>query len=71
MQLRQTGELTQISRLYGFRAAPALNFRKAYKNDATGISAQDKSSADLKKLLTYEDICARREILKLAEFIFS
>lgn len=69
--LKQTGALAQISRLYGFRAAPALNFRKAYQNTTTGVSAQDKSSDGLQNRLTYEDICAKREILKLAEFIFS
>ena len=65
-----------MSRLYGFRAAPPLNFRHPYQNAVSGISAQDKTLSpeffpELAKQLTYEDICAKREILKLAEFIFS
>jgi len=64
-------ELEKISRLHGFRLAPPLNRRLSYQNNATGISAQDKSLPLLKNELTYEDICAKREIVKLAEFIFS
>ena len=76
LPLRQSAELTQMSRLYGFRAAPPLNFRHPYQNAVSGISAQDKALSpeffpELAKQLTYEDICANREILKLAEFIFS
>lgn len=64
-------ELKQKSRLYGYRTPPPLNFRFAYQNITSGISAQDKTSKTLEKTLTYEDICAKREITKLAEFIFS
>lgn len=64
-------DLTQISRLYGFRVAPPLNCRKPFKNNCFGISAQDKTSAEMQKNMTYEDICAKREITKLAEFIFN
>jgi hypothetical protein len=64
-------ELAQISRTYGFRVSPPLNRRIAYQNNITGISAQDKSLPLLKKDLTYDDICAKREITKLAEFIFN
>ena len=57
-------------------AEPPLNFRHPYQNAVSGISAQDKALSpeffpELTKQLTYEDICAKREILKLAEFIFS
>ena len=76
LPLKQSTELAQMSRLYGFRAAPPLNFRKPYQNIVSGISAQDKVVSsevfpELAEQLTYEDICAKREILKLAEFIFS
>ncbi len=64
-------ELIQMSRLYGFRVAPPLNMRTTYKKNITGLSAQDKSSPEFQKMLTYEDICTRREITRLAEFIFS
>lgn len=64
-------ELEKFARTHGFRAAPPLNFRQSYKNNITGISAQDKSLPILKKELTYEDICSKREIVKLAEFIFN
>ena len=64
-------ELLQMSKLYGFRVAPPLNMRAAYKKNITGLSAQDKSAPEFQKMLTYEDICTRREITRLAEFIFS
>ena len=66
-----SAELQKLAAVSGFRAAPPLNYRKAYKNNINGISAQDKSLPILQKDLTYEDICAKREITKLAEFIFS
>lgn len=68
-QLPQT--LKDFSRLHGFRISPALSFRAAYKNNSGGISSQDKTLPAFKNMLTYEDICAKREIIKLAEFIFS
>ena len=66
-----SAELEKFARTHGFRIAPPLNCRKSYQNNISGISAQDKSLPMLKKELTYEDICAKREIVKLAEFIFS
>lgn len=66
-----TPELAKISRMYGFRPTPPLNNRISYQNNISGLSAQDKIAPELQKTLTYEDICAKREILKLAEFIFS
>lgn len=66
-----SSELQELAHTYGFRVAPPLNYRKAYKNNISGISAQDKSLPLLQKDLSYEDICAKREITKLAEFIFS
>ena len=64
-------ELEKISRLHGFRLTPPLNRRLSYQNNISGISAQDKSLPLFKNELTYEDICAKREIINLAEFIFS
>lgn len=64
-------ELSTISRMYGFRVAPPINKRASYLNTFNGISSQDKTYSQLKDNLTYEDICAKREITKLAEFIFS
>lgn len=66
-----TEELKHTAKLYGFRLCPPLNHRKAYTTNHTGLSAQDKTTSKLKKELTYDDICAKREIIKLAEFIFS
>lgn len=66
-----TEELNKTAKMYGFRLCPPLNQRQAYTANTTGISAQDKTTAELKKDLTYDDICAKREIIKLAEFIFS
>lgn len=63
-------ELTQMAKMYGFRVAPPINKRSSYLNTLEGISSQDKTNTMLKNILTYEDICARREIIKLAEFIF-
>ena len=65
-----TKELEAKAKIYGFRLSPPLNYRQSYKNNVCGISAQDKALPLLKKDLTFEDICAKREIVKLAEFIF-
>ncbi len=64
-------DLQALSKMYGFRVAPPINKRLSYLNTLKGISSQDKTLDSLKKDLTYEDICAKREITKLAEFIFS
>lgn len=64
-------ELNKIARMYGFRLPPPLHYRKAYKKNISGLSAQDKVLPELKKQMTFDDICAKREIIKLAEFIFS
>lgn len=66
-----TEKLKKSERIYGFRAAPPLNYRHSYQANKTGISAQDKSLPMFKKDMTYEDICTKQEIVKLAEFIFS
>lgn len=64
-------ELTKISRMYGFRATPPLNHLKSSFNNISGISPQDKTNPLLSNTLSYEDICAKREIINLAEFIFN
>ncbi|MBO5285202.1 MAG: hypothetical protein J6B00_04925 [Alphaproteobacteria bacterium] len=66
-----SAELAAVARTCGFRTTAPLNRRLAYQTVTTGISAQDKSLIELKNTLTYEDICAKRELTKLAEFIFS
>ncbi len=66
-----SAELFQAAKMYGFRLCPPLNRRKAYLTNNRGLSAQDKTATPLKDSLTYDDICAKREIIKLAEFIFS
>lgn len=66
-----TPELVAIARTCGFRVSPPFNRRLPYQKNISGISAQDKSLPELKKYLTYEDICAKREFVKLAEFIFN
>lgn len=63
-------ELINMAKMYGFRVAPPINKRISYLNTLEGISSQDKITSSLKNILTYEDICAKREITKLAEFIF-
>ncbi len=64
-------ELSAMAKLYGFRVSPPINKRNSYLNTLEGISSQDKISETLKNKLTYEDICAKREITKIAEFIFN
>ena len=64
-------ELSAMSKLYGFRVSPPINKRSSYLKTLGGISSQDKISDALKNKLTYEDICAKREITKVAEFIFN
>lgn len=62
--------LENFAKTHGFRLAPPLNNRNPYQNNIHGISAQDKFLPLFEKQLTYEDICAKREIIKLAEFVF-
>lgn len=64
-------KLKKAANLCGYRTAPPLNHRLSYQNNISGISAQDKSLPMFQKDMTYEDICAKKEIIKLAEFIFS
>lgn len=66
-----TPMLVNKAKTCGFRLAPPLSYRKPYFLNATGISAQDKMLPELKNKMQYEDICAKREIIKLAEFIFN
>ncbi len=68
--LQPSIQLDKMSKTYGFRLAPPLTNRKAYLINHSGISAQDKNLPELNKQMNYEDICAKREIIKLAEFIF-
>jgi hypothetical protein len=69
--LDKSKQLQTLSKLYGFRVAPPINKRQSYLETLNGISSQDKTFSSLKNDLTYEDICAKREITKLAEFIFN
>ena len=64
-------KLKKSTHLCGFRVSPPLNYRLSYKNNISGLSAQDKSLPMFQKDMTYEDICAKKEVIKLAEFIFS
>lgn len=64
-------KLKKDSNLCGYRLAPPINQRLSYQNNTLGISAQDKSLPMFQKDMTYEDICTKKEIIKLAEFIFS
>lgn len=63
--------LANKAKICGYRLAPPLANRKPYFLNATGISPQDKSLPELKNQMNYEDICAKREVIKLAEFIFN
>ena len=58
-------DLQALSKMYGFRVAPPINKRLSYLNTLKGISSQDKTLDSLKKDLTYEDICAKRELQNL------
>ncbi len=63
--------LTDKAKTCGFRLAPPLADRKPYRLYTEGVSAQDKTFPELKNQMRYDDICAKREIIKLAEFIFN
>lgn len=65
-----SAQLEKLAKTYGFRLAPPLTNRKTYFLNHIGISAQDKNTPQLTEQMSYEDICAKREIIKLAEFIF-
>jgi len=62
--------LEKFSRRYGFRVAPIVRYRKTYQHIMDGYCAADMPdfSGDLK--MTMADVYARREILKLTDFMW-
>ena len=63
--------LSDLSKHYGFRLASPISYSTCYQNSLQGISSQDKEYPTLQNQMTYEDVYNKREITKLAEFIFS
>lgn len=62
--------LAEYSRRYGFRIAPAIYYRDEYMHVAQGYCAADLRHKKLAKQMSLKDVYARREILKLADFIW-
>ena len=62
--------LSEASRRYGFRIAPAIYYRDEYMHISNGFCSADLRNEKLAHLMSLNDVYARREILKLADFIW-
>ena len=62
--------LSEASRRYGFRIAPAIYYRDEYMHISNGFCSADLRNEKLANLMSLNDVYARREILKLADFIW-
>lgn len=62
--------LSEASRRYGFRIAPAIYYRDEYMHISNGFCSADLRDENLTHLMSLNDVYARREILKLADFIW-
>lgn len=65
-----TDELADLSRRYGFRIAPAIRYRQAYQHINEGFCAADMTVNSKAFRMSFEDVYARREILKLTDFLW-
>lgn len=62
--------LPEYSHRYGFRIAPPIYYRDEYMHVASGYCSADLLNEKLSKQMSLKDVYARREILKLADFIW-
>lgn len=66
-----SAELIEQSKRFGFRLAPAIYYREEYMHIKNGYCSSDLRNENLSKMMTMNDLYARREILKLADFIWN
>lgn len=62
--------LPEAARRFGFRIAPEIHYRDEYMHVADGYCSADLRDDQLSHLMSFNDVYARREILKLADFIW-
>lgn len=62
--------LDDLSHRYGFRIAPPLKNRQAYRHTDEGYCAADMTGNSKIFKMSFEDVYARREILKLTDFLW-
>ncbi len=67
----ESNTLQQFTRQYSFKNPSALQHRFSYKSNHSGLSSQDNFHESKKENLSYLDIITKREITRLAEFIFN
>jgi hypothetical protein len=64
-------KLLQAQKRYGFRLAPVIEFRPKYNQVMQGFCSSEMLSAALEGQMSLQDVYARREILELANFIWT
>ena len=62
--------LSEQSKRFGFRIAPAIYYRDEYMHVENGYCSADLQKGTLANQMSLKDVYARREILKLADFIW-
>lgn len=62
--------LSEQAKRFGFRLSPAIYYRDEYMHVENGYCSADLQKGNLAKIMTLKDVYARREILKLADFIW-
>ena len=65
-----SAELEEQAKRFGFKVAPAIYYRDEYMHITDGYCAADLQNKKLEKMMSLNDLYARREILQLAEFIW-
>ena len=65
-----TAEIESKAKLFGFKIAPAIYYRDEYMHVLNGYCAADLINKKLEKMMNLNDVYARREILKLTDFIW-
>lgn len=64
-------KITEAGKILGFQLAPRLHRRPEYANGLkSGVTVLDKDQPELKTLFDLPDLYARRELKKLASFIW-
>lgn len=63
-------DLSEEAKRFGFRIAPAIYYRDEYMHVENGYCAADLQKSNLAKKMSLKDVYARREILKLTDFIW-
>ena len=66
-----TAQLGEFARRYGFRVSDILPYRDAYNHILEGYCAADMKQYDDVFHMSFADVYARREILRLTDFLWN